>query len=317
VSGVLWTPWSLRGRYQMYWWDASVVRSRAVSSTNRVTAWRDLVQGVTLTEVYATGSSPQWSPRGLNKRPAIGPFTGSDFLRSATSTVSFASDDLNVFAAARSDSAAGLNRNDRLTAYIADGEVDDYAGAGSLIPVLYKNGSGNLSLYKELDWRAEIANTSGVPFVAWSGFASGATAIRRSGVDGSPETMTGGIGNTGRIVIGDTQYANGLDFWDGVVGEVLYINGTMSFADLERVEGYLAHKWGIPLVRSHPYFNRPPLAVGGSALMLPTRTLVPTSTVSNVGWTPSSGTAHGALAAVGGARVTTSTPGALLRVGLG
>jgi hypothetical protein len=68
-------------------------------------------------------------------------------------------------------------------------------------------------------------------------------------------------------------------------------------------------------VSANPWqlFQSPLMAVA----RYPWTRLVPTSTVSNVGWTPSSGTAHGALAALGGARVTTSTPGALLRVGLG
>jgi hypothetical protein len=59
-------------------------------------------------------------------------------------------------------------------------------------------------------------------------------------------------------------------------------------------------------------FRGPSMYIG-----LPLATLVPISTNSNAGWTASAGTAHAALAAVGGANVSASSNGAALVVRLG
>jgi hypothetical protein len=47
----------------------------------------------------------------------------------------------------------------------------------------------------------------------------------------------------------------------GFVGEVVYTNTALSTADRERLEGYLAWKWGLVanLPAAHPFKNRPPL----------------------------------------------------------
>lgn len=49
-------------------------------------------------------------------------------------------------------------------------------------------------------------------------------------------------------------------YFRGHVGEVIFVQGDPSTADLERVEGYLAHKWGTAsaLPSNHPYKAAPP-----------------------------------------------------------
>ena len=51
------------------------------------------------------------------------------------------------------------------------------------------------------------------------------------------------------------------DTFNGAFAEVLLLDSDPTDADRERIEGYLAHKWGITssLVPSHPYFNTAPV----------------------------------------------------------
>lgn len=58
------------------------------------------------------------------------------------------------------------------------------------------------------------------------------------------------------------------------------------------------------------------IAVVASVSLVQT-TLVPIATQQNSGWTATSGTVHAALAAIGGARITTSNSGASALVTLG
>ena len=45
----------------------------------------------------------------------------------------------------------------------------------------------------------------------------------------------------------------------GLYGEVLWFTSAHSARDRWLIEGYLSHKWAIPLAADHPYANRPPL----------------------------------------------------------
>jgi hypothetical protein len=48
--------------------------------------------------------------------------------------------------------------------------------------------------------------------------------------------------------------------WTGVASEIICLNGAPSTADRQKIEGYLAHKWGMTasLASDHPYKNKPP-----------------------------------------------------------
>jgi hypothetical protein len=50
-------------------------------------------------------------------------------------------------------------------------------------------------------------------------------------------------------------------YWgsQGSYGEVIWSTQALADADRLKVEGYLSHKWAIPLAADHPFANRPPL----------------------------------------------------------
>ena len=65
-----------------------------------------------------------------------------------------------------------------------------------------------------------------------------------------PRTATTNIG--GAFVFPNTYAATN---WgaDWSLGEMMVIRGTMTTAERQKAEGYLAHKWGISLDSSHPW----------------------------------------------------------------
>lgn len=76
-------------------------------------------------------------------------------------------------------------------------------------------------------------------------------------VDGGTAAATGGattsFGN-GAFGIGSIATGTGL-FWQGDIAELCYYTGKLSDADRQRLEGYLAWKWGLSgnLPSGHPY----------------------------------------------------------------
>ncbi len=98
---------------------------------------------------------------------------------------------------------------------------------------------------------------------------SGTTATIR-GNGGAPVTGTVSGATSGAQRIGIGSYANGTTsqaLVNGSIAEVLLVPRALPDADRQRVEGYLAHRWGTAalLPADHPYRAAPPLAVPGTA----------------------------------------------------
>ncbi len=71
---------------------------------------------------------------------------------------------------------------------------------------------------------------------------------------GAPQTTQGG--QSGLAYIGRRAST----FHNGKIGEIVVIASAISTADREKLEGYLAHKWGLSgsLPSGHPYKSTPP-----------------------------------------------------------
>jgi len=83
-------------------------------------------------------------------------------------------------------------------------------------------------------------------------------------VDGSVVATTTNLWNgfNNRVEIGGS-FNTGTSLsqlWQGDLCEVVITTTTLSTADSERLEGYLAHKWGLTanLPAGHPYKTTPP-----------------------------------------------------------
>lgn len=103
-----------------------------------------------------------------------------------------------------------------------------------------------------------ITYTNGTPFMMSIVTASG---DNRAAVDGTYEsnttatTITGATGNLFRRAASTPNYYNGR------VGELLVYYSVLTNSEIEKVQGYLAHKWGVdaPMIASSPYKHMPPV----------------------------------------------------------
>jgi len=82
-------------------------------------------------------------------------------------------------------------------------------------------------------------------------------------VDGTEEATAvdfNSIGNTVPFEIGSSNNNNAGSDLDGLYGELIIVNSSVSTADRQRVEGYLAWKWSLTgnLPSDHPYKNAAP-----------------------------------------------------------
>jgi hypothetical protein len=82
------------------------------------------------------------------------------------------------------------------------------------------------------------------------------TDVWKNGNIGTPASL-GGVASNALSTIGSLQ---GLFFLNGFISEMVVTNGVLSTTDRQRLEGYLAHKWGLEanLPAGHPFKSLPP-----------------------------------------------------------
>jgi hypothetical protein len=93
-----------------------------------------------------------------------------------------------------------------------------------------------------------------------AGLAANANSISANGGARSVLTgQTGALSTTG-IRLGSDVGATTNNSWNGWIAELI-MTLALSFPQVQAIEGYLAHKWGLVanLPAAHPFKNRPPL----------------------------------------------------------
>lgn len=108
-------------------------------------------------------------------------------------------------------------------------------------------------------FQVDVLNASTLPASVGyhiTGFDAASTATACY-LDGKSET---GAGATWTAANDGFFHDHFQSYWSGAFGEGIVTNGgVLKRSDRQKLEGYLAWKWGTPLAASHPYANRPPL----------------------------------------------------------
>jgi len=265
---VSWTPAQL-GADLALWLDADDASTITLNGSN-VSQWNDK-SGNDQHVVQATASAqPLYDATGFNSKPSLFFDASNDVMACATTNVS-SQGDLFYGAAFQmlSDTAAW-----RPIVGTDEGEND--ANGGTL---LLQRMSSRSEIGIHDSGRKDTGNTYSVqvtdlfePRIA--------TVGRNGGTNGDGGTIT--VTATGpsqptyitqatqtwstdevtsRIQIGGRQQ-NGTGWANAYISEVIVCNADLSTADRQKLEGYLAWKWGLEsdLPAGHPYKTTPPTA---------------------------------------------------------
>jgi hypothetical protein len=236
-------PWTPVDIAITAWYDAA--DALTVTETNgSVSQWADKSgNGLTLT---ATTGSPETGTITINGLAAVD-FTG-DIMSTASNPFGIAVNNAFVLFVHRIDSiqngtmfslTGSSSSGSRWQAHLPWGDGTVYFDTGS------SGGSGRISTNPGL-----AAGT-----VVMSGFY-GSTAdslqeIYQNGTKLVGDTSGHSVSPVGNIMIGGI----GGSCQDTSIGEVLVVNGAVALEDRQKLEGYLAHKWGLAasLPIDHPY----------------------------------------------------------------
>lgn len=242
-----WTPDMLSSVTLDLWLDASDAASITKDGSDLVSQWSDK-SGNTNHATQATGSlQPEYSAAdvNLNGNPSIAPLDSADYLQLGSTA-------LATFWALET---SGANRGFSL--WGASSFVSGAFPWSGIIAGIWDdtvNGGG------DVHWETGTQLTDTTP-------ESSPTPANPGAIFMAGYVASGGSSGWGRILSEDTpnrlfqRSAGGRDF-DGSVGEIIVCTGTLSTDERQRLEGYMAWKWGFEadLPSGHPYESAAPTA---------------------------------------------------------
>jgi hypothetical protein len=258
LSGSNPIPWTPEELTKAAWYDAADA-STITASSGAVSQWRDKSASARNLNQSTPGARPQTGTRTIGGLNAI-EFDGADdvLIGSANKT-----DAITIFGVVLTDSGSGTDSN-RSWLSSPGGSNPDYwmkspADNDSLGGMMCDTGGA----YSSGD--ATAARSAAHIHAAYSWVAGGANGGTR--IDGGASVAS--IAATSKslqqsateLAIGRQKNTAGR-FHDGLVGEVVIINQRLTDADADflKIEGYLAHKWGLAanLPETHLYKNAAP-----------------------------------------------------------
>jgi len=239
------------------------------SQLSTLAAWYDADDSSTIT---LNGSNvSQWSDKSGNGKHAIQNTSSLQPAYTAnglngTSVVTFTQDELavanlvligqghEVYAIATLESSSDVQA--RLLSLKTTGATFDYANQTSWVPVMRNSTNPEIRAY-QVNTSSIYTTTYAAPLLISSTLSNGLTLRVNGVVEGTKATSTN-LNTTDGLLIGQslTSVDNN---WDGLVGEIVFTD-ELSTADRHKMEGYLAHKWGLTanLPSSHPYKSSAP-----------------------------------------------------------
>lgn len=253
LQGRLWTPEEVRGDLSC-WWDFSE-RGSLTHATGISAIKSRHKSDVTMEE--GTGSKqPAFSATGINGR-ACANFSGTNnTLGQFTTANSVMSNSFTAVVVSSVLATSGANT--RVLGYCTSG--NDYDSPTALA-VLYRSAANTLSTFQNGSARASSAAADGVVSVVV--VESDGTTCRHfingtAGGSGAWGTIT--LGSSGRWLIGKFSVGASETDHKGLWGEGVVVRLYAPHLR-QRLEGYLAHRWGLAssLAASHPFRNSPPL----------------------------------------------------------
>ena len=231
-SNTLWSPSQLN---TAVWFDANDSSTITTDSAGNISQWSDKSGNNRHAAQGTDNMRPRYRESGLDGRGTIS-FDGSD-------------DILNIGGAdflIRSAYAI-INANDG-TPFSAFNRVLS-SPTDPKIHALYAE-SGAANFISSLPQTGAVSNTF---------YTDGAESIDFTAL--SDHKMVGAIGNSDSSARGDWKLGGPANMWNGDIVELITLTTALSTSDRQKLEGYLAWKWGVEirLSTTHPYRYHPPL----------------------------------------------------------
>jgi len=248
ASGPTFVPTSITGN--VLWLDAADRTSFTFSSGNNISQWKDKSG---LNNHATSYNTPVLTASAINTYQAVATPSTQYFLGSTSITGTT----FTAFSVAQTTRAQPNIATDQRLVSLADATNADYADIRFAIGLFNQGSSATISTYRG----GPIAGSTiaqNTPFQAVSKYDGTNGFIWKDGVSGGSSASSGTFAIT-KYSIGNQANPTG-EYWNGAIGEVLIYNVSLTDTQRQKIEGYLAWKWGLQgsLPAGHPYKSSAP-----------------------------------------------------------
>ena len=251
---VNWTPAELPNL--ALWLDAEDAASITLNGST-VAQWSDKSGNARHVSQATVVNQPAYTANGLNGKPVL-TFTGTNFLSRTNDTFLQNAPAVSIFLVVAYNNYTTSRRAVNVTA----------VSTGATRVVLFGTAGSLQSLARRLSAEA-ISVSSGTPAAANTpvihgsqlNFVNNSNTEVVNGVVATAATFSSGAGNSESNLINfEIGAAVTTQLFLGTMAEAIFISGILSTTDRQRLEGYLAWKWGLVanLPSGHPFKNTPP-----------------------------------------------------------
>lgn len=243
-----WNPLSL-GPLCHALYDAADRGSISLDGSGKVSSWRDRTRRCPA--LPPTANAPGYSGTGLGTAGAIVfPVARNAGLRKLSAAEFNLGRPLGLFALVKFD---GSGANDAVVTIGAQATLPSYTD-------LLRDSSSRITTYDNSARKVGPVLASGIYLLASWHTSATINNLRSNGATQSIDADGGSIAiSDGQLSVGINYAASG-SWMYGKIGCVVLLNGAPTTDQLQRLEGWAAHKWGVQsiLPASHPYKNSAP-----------------------------------------------------------
>lgn len=261
----LWSPLAL-GSALALWLDAADASTITLNGGN-VSQWNDKSgNGRNATQAIAS-LQPAYTALGIGGKPSLtfAPEGGSASDR-LNVTFTLTENNITAFALARKPSSSedSKHRYGRVLS-LRNTSGTDYSNTNGWIPAFMaqSNAFGGVNAPSIVNYRNDavisvqpmVYNT---PYIIGSTLSGSTGTMRVNGNQTSGTTSATAV-NINQMLIGASSEGVDSEMYGDIAEVILTL--ALSLADQQRIEGYLAWKWGLEanLPANHPYKNSPPI----------------------------------------------------------
>jgi len=257
-SADAWTPadittalWLDANDTDTLWADAG----RTTPATTDVYTWDDK-SGGSYHAVQSSGTEqPSTGGTAINGRNTLA-FDGTEYMSTASNPFGATISDAHVFQVFKTASTLVQGANFSLTEELGANDRFSVHGPWNDGTMYFDPGDASTNRISSASW----ATTDEVIMASfYSSTTEGTKEVWKNGTSSVSAASATSQSVTGGIIVGDfTSGGNSPQKFD--LAEMIVINGTVSTATRQKIEGYLAHKWGLEgsLPAGHPYKGAAP-----------------------------------------------------------
>jgi hypothetical protein len=247
----LWRPTEIT---TALWLDAEDTSTITLNGAT-VSQWADK-SGNGRNAVQATAANqPTYNATGLNSKPTLTADTTKFLVANATGFSG--GPNLWVIAVATMNSAT--QSYGRLVAISAP-PLDDFNAVSTTVAILRNDAANSVAAYR-VAIKSQVAVSLSTPSILESVYDSVNHTMYLNGTAGTPVASTGNFTTTPTIALFTYLVSPTVAGWSGNCSEVIIGDSALSTDNRQKLEGYLAWKWGLQagLPVGHPYKNTPPI----------------------------------------------------------